>query len=218
MRFVDVSHPVIDGMKTYPGLPAPRLEVVLDYKQSREKYQGKAEFYMASLHLCGNTGTYVDAPLHRFRRGRDLAMLPLESLAHLPVTVIDARDRTGRGIGPDRFEGRELRGRAVLVNTGWSVHWRKEQYFEANPFLTGEACDALLQAGAAFVGIDSVNIDDMDDLARPAHTKLLRAGVPICEHMTRLEFLRPDGGWLHAVPIPWIGGASFPVRAYVLYD
>jgi len=25
-----------------------------------------------------------------------------------------------------------------------------------------------------------------------------------------------SGGRLHAVPIAWVGGASFPVRAYVL--
>jgi kynurenine formamidase len=66
-------------------------------------------------------------------------------------------------------------------------------------------------------GIDSLNIDDIGDLARPAHTTLLGAGVPICEHMTNLASIR-SGGRLHAVPIAWVGGATFPVRAYVVSE
>ena len=60
-----------------------------------------------------------------------------------------------------------------------------------------------------------MNIDDITDLARPAHTILLGAGIPICEHMTNLAALPAQGGRLHAVPIAWQGGATFPVRAYV---
>ncbi len=201
-------------METYPGLPAPRVEVLLDYEVSRSHYQNRAEFYIAELHLCGNTGTYVDAPVHRFRGAADLAHLPLESLAELPVLRVDAGGE--RGIGPEPFQELDVRGCAVLVNTGWSRHWRTPRYFEPAPFLTAAACDALLAGGVRFVGIDSLNIDDTLDPSRPAHTKLLAAGVPICEHMTNLAAVPAAGGRLHAVPIAWVGGASFPVRAYVV--
>lgn len=201
-------------MKTYPGLPEPRAETLVDYEASRERYQGQAEFFIGSLHLCGNTGTYVDSPRHRFREGIDLAELPLERLAHLPVTVIDAA-RGGRAIGPDLIPS-DLSGQAVLVRTGFSRNWRTAAYFTDNPFLTSEASAALVAARALFVGIDSLNIDDVADAARPAHTKLLGAGIPICEHMTNLEAVPSDGGHLHAVPIAWVGGVTFPVRAYVM--
>ena len=213
-RFVEVSHVIEPGMVTYPGLPVPEAVVILDHDTSRERYQGKSEFLIASLHLCGNTGTYVDSPVHRHRGALDLAGLPLERLAHLPVRLFDARS-LGRTVGPELFAGAELRSAAVLVRTDFSQHWRTEQYGKDNPFLTAEACDLLVRAGAAFVGIDSLNIDDMADLARPAHTILLGAGIPICEHMTNLAALPPDAGHLHAVPIAWRGGATFPVRAYV---
>ena len=213
-RFVEVSHRIEPGMKTYPGLPEPASEILLDYDTSRERYGGRSEFLIASLHLCGNTGTYVDSPCHRHRGGVDLAGLPLESVAHVPVTVVRAPEE--RAVGPDAFRNAEVTGRAVLVHTGWSRHWRTERYFEPNPFLTTGACEHLIASGARFVGIDSVNIDDMADLSRPAHTLLLAAGIPICEHMTNLDQVGP-GGYLHAVPIAWAGGATFPVRAYVLY-
>lgn len=203
-------------MVTYPGLPVPRAEVIVDHDSSRARYQGKSEFLIASLHLCGNTGTYVDSPLHRHRGATDLAGLPLERLAHLPVRLFDARS-LGRAIGPEIFAGAELRGAAVIVRTDFSQYWRTERYGRDNPFLTAEACQRLVDSGAVFAGIDSLNIDDVGDLARPAHTILLGAGIPVCEHMTNLAALPESGGRLHAVPIAWRGGATFPVRAYVQF-
>jgi len=214
MRFIEVSHRVVPGMRTYPGLPEPTVDVIVDYESSRERYGGKAEFLIASLHLCGNTGTYVDSPHHRYPTGADLADLPLEWVASVPAVVIDAT-RAGRAIGPEVFRGATLAGRAVLVRTDFSRHWGSEAYFNEHPFLTSDSAELLVRAGAAFVGIDSLNIDDTTDLSRPAHTQLLGADIPICEHMTNLAAL-PTGGRLHAVPIAWVGGATFPVRAYVI--
>ena len=215
-RFIEVSHPVAPGMKTYPGLPEPTVEVNMSYDASQERYQGKAEFFIASLHLCGNTGTYVDSPVHRYRGAADLSALPLERLADLETVVLDC---TGgdRAIGPDALAAVEVRYRAVLIRTDFSRHWGTPAYFaEPNPFLTEDACGLLVRQGALFVGIDSLNIDDTADWSRPAHTSLLGAGIPVCEHMTNLELVPASGGRLHAVPIAWVGGASFPVRAYVI--
>lgn len=218
MKRIDLSHPIVPGMETYPGLPVPEAHVFLDYEASRSRYRDQAEFFIASLHLCGNTGTYVDAPRHRFRDGPDLAALSLDRLAHLPVVLIDARAPGGRGIGADRFAGLDLAGKAVLVRTDWSARWGTGGYFEPNPFLTAAACAALVEAGAIFVGIDSLNVDDVENFARPAHTVLLGAGIPVCEHLTNLAAVPAGGGHLHAVPIPWVGGATFPVRAYVVVE
>ena len=189
--------------------------MLLDYDASHERYQGKAEFFIASLHLCGNTGTYVDAPVHRFRGGADLASLPLDRLADLETVVIDCTDAE-RAIGADSLAGVELRYRAVLIRTDFSARWGTPEYFSDNPFLTADACEMLVRAGTLFVGIDSLNIDDTADGSRPAHTMLLGAGIPICEHMTNLAAVPSLGGRLHAAPIAWAGGASFPVRAYVI--
>jgi kynurenine formamidase len=216
-RIIELAHPIQAGQGGYPGLPAPEAEVILDYDASRTRYGGPAEFFIASLRLCGNTGTYVDAPVHRHRGGLDLAGLPLERLAHLPVRSIDVR-AAGRAVGPAPFARDDLAGAAVLVRTDWSTRWGSDAYFQGHPFLTAAAARRLADTGAAFVGIDTLNIDDTTDPSRPAHTVLLAAGIPICEHMTNLAALPAEGGRLHAVPIAWQGGASFPVRAYVVVD
>lgn len=214
-RFIELSHAIEEGMETYRPLPTPRVEVLNDYDASR--YQGKSEFLIASLHLCGNTGTYVDSPRHRYRAGTDLADLPLERVADMPVVVADATDR-GRAISHEALPAGDLRGKALLVRTDFSHRWRTDAYFSANPYLTADACEALVAAGVAFVGIDSLNIDDIEDMARPAHTILLGAGIPVCEHMTNLAAVGTGAGRLHAVPIAWVGGATFPVRAYLVTD
>lgn len=217
MRFIEVSHRIVPGMKTYPGLPEPTVDVIVDYESSRERYGGRSEFLIASLHLCGNTGTYVDSPHHRFSTGADLADLPLERVAHVPAVVIDAT-RAGRAIGPGLFRDVALAGHAVLVRTDFSGHWGTDAYFSEHPFLTAESANLLVRERAAIVGIDSLNIDDTADLSRPAHTSLLGAGIPVCEHMTNLVAVPGTGGRLHAAPIAWVGGATFPVRAYVIAD
>jgi arylformamidase len=214
-RFIEVSHPVVAGMKTYPGLPEPQMDVIFGYDDSQERYKGKSEFLIASLHLCGNTGTYVDSPVHRHRGAADLSALPLERLADLETVVVDCTG-ADRAIGADALAAGEARYRAVLIRTDFSHHWGTPEYFGENPFLTADACELLVRQGALLVGIDSLNIDDTADLSRPAHTILLGAGIPICEHMTNLAAVPASGGRLHAVPIAWVGGASFPVRAYVI--
>ena len=114
------------------------------------------------------------------------------------------------------FDRDDFAGKAVLVRTGWSRHWRTDAYFENHPYLTSAAAERLVKGGAAFVGIDTLNIDDTRDGSRPAHTLLLGAKIPIVEHLTNLESLPPSGFRLHCVPAPVHGLGSFPVRAYAI--
>ncbi len=214
-RFVDVSHPIEAGMVTYEGLPAPVVAEFLSRDASRGKYTEGTTFSIGRVEMVANTGTYVDAPFHRFEKGADMAGLPLERLADLDGVVVDATS-AGRSVGPERFEGFDLADRAVLVRTGWSRHFRTPQYFRDHPYLTREAAELLVRGRVSLVGIDSLNIDDTRDGARPAHTLLLEAGIPIVEHLTNLDRLPPSGFRFHAVPAPFRAMGSFPVRAYAI--
>lgn len=216
-RLIDLSHEVEHGMITYKGLPAPLICDFLSREASRSIYTDGTEFHIGKIEMVANTGTYVDSPFHRFADGLDLSQLPLDSLADLEGVVIRAQS-DGRSISEAAFKGMGVEGKAVLIHTGWSQHWRTDRYFEGHPFLTREAARFLVEAGAAFVGIDSYNIDDTADGTRPAHTLLLGSGIPICEHMRGLEQL-PDWGFrLHATPVKVRAFGTFPVRAYAVLD
>ena len=216
-RLVDLSHPIEHGMITYPGLPGPVISDFLGREASRGHYAEGTTFHIARLRMIGNTGTYVDAPFHRFAHGKDVGAMPLECLADLEGIVVDGPGR-GREVDADRFSGRDLSGKAVLIRTGWDAHWRTPGYAEGHPFLTRAAAELLAAAGPALVGIDSLNVDDAADGVRPAHTLLLSAGIPIVEHLCNLKALGSSRFRFHCVPAPVRGIGSFPVRAYAVLE
>ncbi|MGH9847399.1 MAG: cyclase family protein [Blastocatellia bacterium] len=217
-RLIDVSHEIESGMITYPGLPAPTVSDYLSREASGAHYAGGTSFQIGRIEMVANTGAYIDAPFHRFAEGIDLAGLPLDRLADVEGLVIDATDRAGPAIDCDRFEGLEIRGKAVLIRTGWDVHWRTPQYAEDAPFVTRGAAEFLREAAPALVGIDSVNIDDKGDGTRPAHTVLLGARIPVVEHLCNLEKLPAAGFRFHCVPVKFRGVGTFPVRAYAVIE
>ena len=215
---VDVSHTVEDGMITYKGLPAPIICDFLTREASRSHYAAGTEFQIGKIEMVANTGTYLDAPFHRFAHGKDLSQLPLGSMANLESVVVRVHDGAIRAIDKSHFTGIEVRGKAVLVHTGWDRYWRTDQYFENHPFLTRAAADYLARAGAALVGIDSLNIDDTADGERPVHTVLLGNDIPIVEHLCSLQSLPDSGFRFFTAPVKVRAMGSFPVRAYAVLD
>ena len=213
-RVVDLTHVVEDGMVTYPGLPGPQVGVHLTREASTAVYAPGTTFEIGRITMVTNTGTYLDAPLHRFADGADLTGVPLDRVAAVPGVVADVRGV--RAIGPDALAGVAVEGRAVLLRTGHDVHWRTPAYAVDGPFLTADGARLLADAGAALVGTDAMNVDDTGDGRRPAHTTLLAAGAGVLEHLTNLGDLPPDGFELHAAPVPVRGLGTFPVRAYAV--
>lgn len=214
-RVIDLSHTISAGKITYPGLPAPTITSFLSREESPTRFTPGTEFTLDLITMIGNTGTYIDSPFHCFSGGTDLAGLELESLVGLPAEVIHMPQAAGRGIQADAFRGRNLEGAAVLLHTGWDRHFGDPEYATGAPFLTEEGARFLVDAGAALVGIDSLNIDDKDSGgSRPAHTLLLGAGVHIIEHLTNLGDLPARGARFTAVPPKIADFGTFPVRAF----
>jgi len=208
---VDLSHVIEHGMVTYRGLPAPHICDYWTREESAANYDDGSSFQIGRIDMVANTGTYVDAPFHRFADGADLAGLRLDQLAGLEGALVRT-DATA--IDADAFAGLDVAGKAVLVATGWSRHWRTDAYFENHPFLTEAAARLLAERKAALVGIDSSNIDDTSVRARPAHTILLGVGIPICHHLTHLSALPADNCRYSAVPPKVARMGTFPVRAF----
>jgi len=217
-RVVDLSHPIRHGMVTYPGLPGPEIGEHLTREESRSHYSPGTEFSIGRITMVANTGTYLDSPFHRYGDGADLAALPLARMTDLDGVVVRVTGAASRAIGRAALLPYEVAGRAVLIHTGWDRHFGTDRYGTGHPYLTADAAAWLAEQGAALVGIDSLNIDDTSDGARPAHSTLLAAGIPIVEHLRGLDQLPQTGFRFHAVPPAVAGMGSFPVRAYALLD
>lgn len=213
-RLVDLSHVIEHGMTTYKGLPGP---IICDYwtrEGSAAHYDDGSSFQIGRIDMVANTGTYLDSPFHRYADKADLAGLDLGAIAALDGILVRKPHAQGLAVDASDLGGLDVRGKAVLVQTGWDVHWRTEAYQRDHPFLTPAAARLLVQQGARLVGIDSHNIDDTRTRARPIHSMLLDAGIPICEHMTNLGALPDSGFRFYAVPPKVAGVGTFPVRAF----
>ncbi|NUP04100.1 MAG: cyclase family protein [Nonomuraea sp.] len=210
---VELSHRITAGMITYPGVPGPTLGTHLSREDSREVYAPGTEFEIGTITLAANTGTYLDTPHHRYADGPDLSEVPVDKLADLPGLVVRAAGGREVRLGPEL----DVRGRAVLIHTGWDRHFGTDAYLRGHPYLAPESAAWLAEQGAALVGIDSLNIDDTPPHGeRPAHTILLKAGIPLVEHLTGLAALPGEGFRFHAAPPMIAGMGTFPVRAYAV--
>ena len=215
-ELIDLSHVVEAGMITYKGLPAPVISDHLTREQSRKLYAPGTEFHIGKIEMVANTGTYIDSPFHRYPDSADLSQLDLYSLANLDAVVISKRE-SGRAISSKDLTGVVLKDKAVLINTGWDSRWRTEAYWDGtHPFVTADAAEYLAEKGVALVGIDSYNIDDTADGSRPAHSILLKHGIPVVEHLCNLGALPADGFKFFAVPVKVKAFGTFPVRAFAV--
>lgn len=214
VRYIDLSHTIVDGMVTYRGFPAPILCDFLSREDSKSLYAEGTTFQIDKLVMVGNTGTYLDSPFHRYADGKDLSELDLEGLVDLEAVVVRVTGMEGRAVDRSHFLSTDVKGKAVLVHTGWAQHWGTEQYFENHIFLTEDAALYLRDQGAVLVGIDSLNIDDTRGGTRPVHSTLLGAEILIVEHLRGLEQLPTSGFTFSAVPVKVKGIGTFPVRAF----
>lgn len=210
----DLSHPITHGMRTYPGLPGPHVGAHLSFEESRSHYDAGTEFTIGRVDMVTSTGTYLDAPHHRFPDGEDVANIDLERCVGLPVVLVDAQ---GAPSVTDGMVPKDVHGAAVLFHTGWDRFWGTDEYgTDQHPHLTVAAAETLIAAGAALVGVDSVNVDDTRTGGRPIHTLLLAAGVLIVENLTSLGSLPSHGATFYAAPLPVLGAPSYPVRAFAV--
>lgn len=216
-KIIDLSHTIVDGMVTYPGITPPKICDFLSREESKSLYSLGVTFCINEISMPANTGTYIDSPFHRFKEGIDLSQIPLDSVVNLEIVVCKTI-KNNREIGVNYFKELDITGKAVLIDTGWSKHWGSEQYNYGHPYLTKEAASFLQKKKAALVGIDSLNIDDTDDPSRPVHTILLGSNIPIIEHMCNLQEIPESKAMLHAAPIKIHQFGTFPVRVYAIIE
>ncbi len=211
-QLIDLSHTIVDGMTTYPGLPVPVVSDHLTRDAAETVYGPGLTFQIGLVTMCTNTGTYLDVPFHRFADGHDLAGLALERVAAVPAVCLDHRGKRTVELTDDDVAGMD--GHAVLIRTGHADRWGTDAYFVDHPHLSAGAADALVRANVACVGIDSLNIDSTTTGDRPVHTALLGAGIPIVEHLVHLDQLPMNGFTFTAVPPKIVGAGTFTVRAF----
>ncbi len=218
-KYIDLSHTIEDGVTSYKGLPAP---IICDYftrEESKAFYEEGTTFQIGKIEMVSNTGTYLDTPFHRYENGKDLSEILIEQTADIEAIIFRIPFSQTLSIGAEYFKGFDLENKAILINTGWDIHWKSDAYYTGNPFLTKDAAEYLLSQSVKLVGIDSHNIDDTSGNSRPVHSILLKNEILIVEHLCNLGLV-PDNVSItfSATPPKVKGMGTFPVRAFVSYE
>ncbi|MEL6676866.1 MAG: cyclase family protein [Bacteroidota bacterium] len=215
MRIIDLSHTISTDTLTYQGLPKPIICDFMSREASQEHYEAGTSFQIGRIDMVVNSGTYIDVPFHRYADGQDLSVMPIQHFVGLPgVKVNHFFEQNDLEIGREVFEDIDVKGKAVLIYTGWDRFWQTEQYFKPHPYLNEQAALYLREEGAVLVGTDAKNLDDTRGKARPAHTILLKENILIVEHLNGLDRLPGEGFYFSAIPPKFEGLGSFPVRAF----
>lgn len=213
MKYIELCHTVENGMITYPGDPAVVIDEYMSREEMREKC-GKAAALLDRIQMINTSGTYLDAPFHRFEDGYQICDIPLEKLVDIPAEVVKLPEKR-RCFEREDVECAGVPGGAVLLYTGHSKFFGTNKYGDNAPYLTVEGAKCLIERGIVFVGIDTPLIDRMNSGDCPVHDIILGSGGIVCENMTNLEeILEYESIYLTAVP-PKVKMSSCTARVFV---
>ncbi len=210
MRFIDLSHPIMENMPVYPGTVTP--SIVNSSRLDRDGYVEKL------LHLHSHTGTHVDSPAHMISNGITLDSVPLDRFMGkallLDCSGVNVLDQQYLQSYQSRISGCGF----IILNTGWSKYWGQEKYFRDFPLLTLGAAQLLSQFNLKGIGVDSISVDTVDSETFPIHKTLLAKNILIIENLTDLDHIKADMFTFCCFPLKIYQADGSPVRAVAIVD
>jgi len=213
---IDLAYPLDPTTPVFPNYPPVVLEVLESTRYRRT--DGRRALNSSRITVGIHTGTHMDAPFHFFEDGVTIDQVPLDVCVGHAV-MINLRNALAHGmidvqhLKPQEAKIREL-GR-IVVDTGWSEHWGKPDYFYAHPMFTPEAAQYLVESGVRMVAVDMPSVDRAPF---PVHIAFLGKGVIIVENLTNLSSIKSEVFQFAALPLKFTGRDGSPVRATAWED
>jgi kynurenine formamidase len=217
-RIIDLTHPIHDGMMTYPSHWHPKVEISM---QGRYGIEGRET---RKLVLGSHTGTHIDASSHFIPGSRTIDELPLEHLvgpAHVvsfvpcePLKEVEVKDL-------ESHLSREKDIARVLFRYDWSEHWGQMSFYSDSPYLSRDACKWLIDRGVRLIGMDTPSPDNPTKLSAsdedsPNHKLLLANDVILVEYLSNMKKIQKDKVILIALPLRVVRGDGAPARVIVI--
>lgn len=210
MRWVDLSHPLWEGLDRAGRAEAPVLRPVMDLERD--------PFAMMEYSFGSHIGTHLDAPSHFVPGGRTIDQIPLDRVTG-PGVVLDVPAEPHAGLGAEQLEAGgpapEPDG-IVLIRTGWEEKAGTPEYFD-HPYLLESAVQWLVARQVKLVGMDTIT-PEMPEAVRhgpftwPVHHALLGQEILVIENVRNMRSLTGRRVEVVAAPINVAGGDGSPVR------
>lgn len=200
MKYIDLTHTIVDNMPVFPGDPAMTLKQV-----SSVEANGFTDHLLATnMHVA----THIDAPLHMIAGGKRISEIPLDQFVGTGV-LVDVRRKSE--ITSDVLKDKKLdKHTIVLLLSGYSKHYKTPEYDQNYPRISLDFAEELVSRNVKILGLDFINPDT--DESFPVHKKLLGNDILIIENLTNLEgLLKIQTFEVIAIPLKLHTDAS-PVR------
>ncbi len=197
----DISPPISDKLKVWPGDTPPAREVLCDLHQG-------SNITLSTLRATVHLGAHADAPSHYGAGAAAIHDRPLDYYLG-PCEVIRVAAARGTRITADLLP-RPIRAERVLLATG--TYPDPENFNEDFAALAPELVEYLHRMGVKLVGIDTPSVDLFASKDLPSHLTFLRYDMAILEGLVLKDV--PEGTYeLIALPLKLVGFDASPVRA-----
>jgi arylformamidase len=216
-RIIDLTHPIHEGMTTYPTPWHPVVEITQLGRHGIENRESR------KLVIGTHTGTHMDAPLHFIPGGGTIDQIPMDLLAG-PARLVDfSHARPKQEMQTDDFRralGRE-RPQRLVMRFDWSRYWGTMKYYQQQPFIAEEAAQWLIDHGVRLLAMDTAQADNPDNGRNapkdsPVHKIMLGQGCYFLEYLTNLRRLRKTNFELIVLPLNILGADGAPARCIAI--
>jgi arylformamidase len=201
MTLYDITPPITQYLRVWPGDTPPAREVLLDIRRGDE-------ITLSTLRATVHLGAHADAPSHY---GAGAPPIDARSLDYYlgPCQVIRVPVPRGSRVAPEAITV-PIAAPRVLLDTG--THPDPELFPEDFAALAPELVAWLHRQGVRLVGIDTPSVDLFPSKELPAHKTFLRHDMAILEGLLLKDV--PEGVYeLIALPLRLVGFDASPVRA-----
>lgn len=218
--WIDVTRVLHDGSTGWPGDPPFRLRAVPgadDVLEAGAAAQNPNRVMVTEISTSAHIGTHVDAPLHCFAAGADIADVSLARLCG-PAMVLDVPGLQDVSIDDLRGGGIRPGDRVLLRLRSWGdgqdALWPSEAGAGPCRAILPQSARWLIEQGVVLVGLDVASPDAPEDESLPVHRLLLGAGIPIVENLD-LSGVMPGRYDMVALPLRIAGCEASPARVLV---
>lgn len=212
MRYVDLSHLIMEGMPVFPGTEGPSLEQPCTMESHG--------FRETLLTLYSHTGTHMDAPAHMLVEGCYLNEMDVSRFIGKAL-LIDLRNHSNKDIDIKHlmpYQAHIQEVDFVVLQTGWSDYWGLSAYYNDFPTLTEEAARWLTGLSLKGIGVDAISVDPITSTTFRVHQVLLSEGLVIIENLNHLDKIGSNTFTLSVLPLHFMNADGSPVRALAMLD
>jgi arylformamidase len=212
IKIIDLTHNINQDMPVYPGTEAPTI-----FNANTIEKHGFAE---KKITMFSHTGTHMDAPKHMKIHGKALDEYPVDNFIGnaLIVDLINLNSEKITLEHLQKYKEKIFEVDFIIMKTGWSTYWGKEEYFKGYPTLTEEAAQWLMRFKLKGIGIDAISVDPIDTTNFSVHHTLFNNNLVIIENLNNLSEIDEEIFIFSAMPLKIEKADGSPVRAIAIIE